>query len=337
MKEHFDREILENTHLVLNLPGKMRADKRLRNNFRVQVLVTELSNLSKAVGYAYCSNNYLAKKMGVSIDTIKRDLKLLSDCGYIQRETTFGSFKKERKIYVGDLFSNNFYEGARMPLAKVQGCPNKESLSYSIDKDKERICPNSSSSDASPSFSSSVINLCEKLRSDIQNLGIKVKDPKKSKKTWEGWLQDMDRLIRIDEISEREVSQMLDWVHTHDYWFAHIRCPEKLREKFETLLFQKKQQEERKTAEQKKIAEQESKANRIKEVAQKNKQLAAEVSKKLSEKLLEKNIPVRISYFDDRVDIKDSTNPHRESYLTLSYFEENFPQLFNNQLKKYGL
>jgi hypothetical protein len=136
--EHFDKEILENTPFMLMLPGKLRADKRLKNKFRLQVLVTEIFALAKAHGYAYCSDKYLSEKMGVSLRSIKYDIQLLEKFGYIKRVTRFSSFKKERKIYVVDIFSNNFYEGQKVALAKGKNLPNKESLSSFRDKDKER-------------------------------------------------------------------------------------------------------------------------------------------------------------------------------------------------------
>jgi len=125
----FDLKILEKSSFIYSVPGILKADKRLKNKYRVHLLVAELFDLARAHGYAYCSNQFLAEKMGVSVDTIKRDLNLLQKCGYIERDTKFQDFRRQRKIYVANIFSNNFYQGANLHQPKVQGLPKEESLS----------------------------------------------------------------------------------------------------------------------------------------------------------------------------------------------------------------
>ncbi len=117
----FDAKKLEETNFILNLPGKLRADKRLKNKYRLQILIIEILNLSKATGYAYPSDKFLAEKMDVSVPQIQRDIKFLEECGYIKRITTQNGMKKERKIYVGDVFSNNFAQASRMMPGNHQG------------------------------------------------------------------------------------------------------------------------------------------------------------------------------------------------------------------------
>ena len=53
-----------------------------------------------------------------------------------------------------------------------------------------------------------------------------------------GWLDDMDRLIRLDGRSEVEVEGCIRWCQAHDFWRANILSPKKLRIKFDQLKLQ---------------------------------------------------------------------------------------------------
>jgi len=316
--KHFDEEILNNTAFILTLPGILRADKRLRNKYRTQILVTEIFDLAKAHGYAFCGNEFLAKKMGVSIDTIKRDLTLLEKCGYIKRDTTFNYFKKTRKIFVGNIFSNNLYEGACLPPPKVHRCPNKESLSPNGDKDIPKgISKDVAIAPSPPSFSSDVKNLCEHLVEKIQSHGVKFKDPRQTKKTWNQWLKEMNKLVSIDKHSPKEIRSLIDFAHDDDFWCQNILSPQKLRKHTDKLLLQMAQKQ--KTS---------SKEDRFK----RNKKLAEYVRKKLLAARLP--IDVEINCGSSYLDLGTRSHPQR---IVLSYDEKNFEEKLKSVLRKMNI
>jgi hypothetical protein len=48
----------------------------------------------------------------------------------------------------------------------------------------------------------------------------------------------MEKLLRIDEHSEADVMEMIEWVRTHYFWSSVILSPEKLRKHFQTMVAQ---------------------------------------------------------------------------------------------------
>lgn len=316
---HFDADILNNTPFILSLAGILRADTRLRNKFRVQVLVAELFDLSKANGYAYCSNLFLSTKMGVSVETVKRDLKLLESCGYLRRDTQFSNFKRKRKIFVSDIFSNNFYQGSRMTQPSGQELPKEESLSPNGDK---KDIPKGISKDVAPappppSFSSDVEKLCVYLIEKIQSHGVKFKDPRDNKTTWIQWRREMDKLTRLDGRSTQEIKELIDFSHEDDFWCQNILSPTKLRKHAEKLLLQ--------MAQKQKTPSKEDRFTR-------NKKLAEYVRKKILAALLP--IDVEINCGSSYLDLGTRSHPHR---IVLSYDEKNFEEKLKSILRKMNI
>lgn len=52
------------------------------------------------------------------------------------------------------------------------------------------------------------------------------------------WLDDMDRLVRLDGRSVEEVEGCIRWCQSHDFWRANILSPKKLRMKFDQMKLQ---------------------------------------------------------------------------------------------------
>ena len=58
----------------------------------------------------------------------------------------------------------------------------------------------------------------------------------------DSWVKDIERCIRIDGRSEKDLISIIDWMHTGDkFWVANIQSGKKLREKYNTLIAQKRQ------------------------------------------------------------------------------------------------
>ena len=54
------------------------------------------------------------------------------------------------------------------------------------------------------------------------------------------WIEEMDRLVRIDGYDMVSVSEMIDWVTTSDFWSANILSPQKLRKHYAQLAKQRR-------------------------------------------------------------------------------------------------
>lgn len=52
------------------------------------------------------------------------------------------------------------------------------------------------------------------------------------------WVDDMDRLMRLDGRDYDMVRKIIIWAQTNDFWRGNILSPTKLRQKFDTLLMQ---------------------------------------------------------------------------------------------------
>jgi len=53
------------------------------------------------------------------------------------------------------------------------------------------------------------------------------------------WVRDMDRLLRLDGRTPREVAEIIRWAAQHDFWSSNILSPTKLRKQYDQLLIQK--------------------------------------------------------------------------------------------------
>lgn len=60
------------------------------------------------------------------------------------------------------------------------------------------------------------------------------------------WAQEIERMQRLDQRSQEEISQVLNFAITDPFWKSNIRSTAKLREKFETLYLQNRNRKDRK-------------------------------------------------------------------------------------------
>ena len=84
---------MENT-AYLTVPYNILNNKEL--TLSAKILLAEIISLSKPEGYCYASNEYLAKRVGISVTTIKKSLKILKQKGCISSKMIN---PKERLIY----------------------------------------------------------------------------------------------------------------------------------------------------------------------------------------------------------------------------------------------
>ena len=58
----------------------------------------------------------------------------------------------------------------------------------------------------------------------------------------QAWITDIERAIRLDGRSKEDLISIIDWMHTGDkFWVANIQSGKKLRDKYNTLIAQKRQ------------------------------------------------------------------------------------------------
>ena len=50
-----------------------------------------------------------------------------------------------------------------------------------------------------------------------------------------GWAKTVDRMMRLDHRSEKEIADLIAWVQRDEFWRANVLSMEKLREKFDQL------------------------------------------------------------------------------------------------------
>jgi hypothetical protein len=55
----------------------------------------------------------------------------------------------------------------------------------------------------------------------------------------------IDKMIRIDKLSHREVKDMIDWSQSHDFWSSVVLSPEKLRKHYRQMVAQRERDEKR--------------------------------------------------------------------------------------------
>lgn len=84
-----------------------------------------------------------------------------------------------------------------------------------------------------PESMTQATHLCELMRDKIQNT-----DPAFKPKSWNRWLLEMERLIRIDERIPEEIERMVNWIWTEreGFWRTVILSAGNLRENYPKIL-----------------------------------------------------------------------------------------------------
>lgn len=83
----------------VNAPSALLLNKRIDD--RSYRLYGVIKGLTKAHGYCYATNGYLAKALNTSEPTIKRAIKSLKDEGVIEIQTDKTGIHWQRRIYLG--------------------------------------------------------------------------------------------------------------------------------------------------------------------------------------------------------------------------------------------
>ena len=88
-------------------------------------------------------------------------------------------------------------------------------------------------------FMSEAMNLCELLAHEIEANG------SRKPKITSRWVQDMEKIMRLDNRSPEQVRLAILWCQDNAFWKANILSPTKLREKYDQLRLQASRDVER--------------------------------------------------------------------------------------------
>jgi DNA-binding MarR family transcriptional regulator len=189
--------------------------------------------LTKAHGYCFATNDYLAACMKCDISTVKRLLKSLKEEGFIQIEANKEGIHWQRHIYVGVDFKKCLRRlKNEPPPAQNQAPPSSNSSHiykevYNEKNIESEIGPTSSSSSAEAE------SLCDFFLKKIKERSPGFKDPNLIK-----WRSCFDLLLRIDKRCPKEARKLIEWASTHKWWKSACLSPEKLRKVWDEMLIQ---------------------------------------------------------------------------------------------------
>lgn len=201
--------------------------------------------LTKAHGYCYATNEYLAACMKCDSSTVKRLLKSLKQEGFIQIQTDKNGIHWQRHIYVGVDFKKCLRRVKNEPPPAQNKAPPSSNLSpiyievlnsKSIERE---IGP------ASPPISADAESLCDLFLKKIKERNPHFKDPNIVK-----WRSCMDLLLRIDKRDLEQTKKLILWASEHNWWKTACLSPEKLRKCWDEMFMQINSQSEKELIQQ---------------------------------------------------------------------------------------
>jgi len=106
---------------------------------------------------------------------------------------------------------------------------DKDNIKEYVKKDEDSLSPNKFVDD------SYQIKASKYLFEKIQSIDSKVKQP-----DFQKWAEQIDKLIRIDKRTEKEIAAVIVFATEDNFWKSNILSTAKLRDKFDTLFIQSK-------------------------------------------------------------------------------------------------
>lgn len=218
----------------ISIPARMLFDSSLEANARI--LFAFVKGLTRAHGYCYATNAYLASLMDASERSIKYWLASLHLAGYLQIQTDKNGVHWQRRIYLSDGFKQSLRRATDCPPPCNPLPPPVQPVApiYNRDIEIEDIKEESrspSGSDAPPEFSQDVMELTDKLVESIKLGSPKAKIPDSLTK----WREEIDRMIRIDKHTAEEIESVIRYLPYDSFWCKNILSATKLREHFAKL------------------------------------------------------------------------------------------------------
>ena len=204
-------------------------------------------------GQRVSSYTKLSEETGLSIKQIRGSLEKLKKTGEVAHQNcvTYGLFtvlnydKYQDKGIQNDMQKAEIRADERQSIGQSEGSrgatieEREESKEYKNNKD---IVAFPTEKTTKPKFTigsfemlcvETLIHSCLEL---YPNSKVPVTQVEKDK-----WAIDIDRMKRLDNRTEEDIRQALEFAINNTFWKSNIRSTKKFREKFETLLIQSEQ------------------------------------------------------------------------------------------------
>ncbi len=91
--------------------------------------------------------------------------------------------------------------------------------------------------------SSTEIQLARFMRQEMLRTKPNSRVPKNDVASLQKWAQHIDRAIRLDKRTPKELATLFRWAQEDSFWSANIRSPQKLREQFDALEIRRKKEQ----------------------------------------------------------------------------------------------
>lgn len=202
-------------------------DMKLGSPITKLVLVC-MADIAGKDGTCFPSYQHIADQCEISKRSVIEHIKKLEALGFIS--------KQERKTKKGN--SSNIYQ---VELCSEPPAPPSESPASPPSEPAAPRTSNSPEPVNEPRESAVRVAhyLHEKLTKEIPEI----------KANPQSWITEIERAIRIDGRTEQDLIAIIDWMHKGDkFWVANIQSGKKLREKYNTMIAQKRQQQPAKEA-----------------------------------------------------------------------------------------
>lgn len=206
----------------------------------IPVEILELKNLSylekfllswidalycKEHGGCFASNEYLANKLDAKENTISKALTHLRKLKLI-KDVSFDGRTRVMKAQINEAVLRGQSKSGLDKNPSRVGQKSKATLEKnpypSYIESKDYIKDKKESQPAE--------RLASKLLSSIRKINPKAKQPNLNH-----WIDDIEKIQRIDGRSEEEIATVINWVFRDAFWCKNILSGRKLREKFDQL------------------------------------------------------------------------------------------------------
>ncbi|EPA8101098.1 phage replisome organizer N-terminal domain-containing protein [Enterococcus faecalis] len=190
----------------------------------------------------------LARVTNSTVDTVKVAMDLFKKIGLIQLLDTGEIYINQLNELVGS--ETEAAKQKRLQRSKVDnvpklssGCPENVAQSIELEyRDKSIEKENKEESKKPPcKYSDEHLRLAEKLKNNLIN-----DFPSEMKRAnIEKWADTFRLIEERDQQTIAAIDYVLDWLPTNSFWFGNIRSASKLRDQFEKLKFEIKNEKER--------------------------------------------------------------------------------------------
>jgi hypothetical protein len=193
-------------------------------------------------GNAYPSVARIARRASISERQTQRVIRQLCDEGFLIVEDRLGGgvdWRSDRRP--------NRYQIIGVSSASSRGGHGVTSVRHEVTLGGSRgdiqgtheVTPMSPYTSIEPSIEPSIEiscaeSLCELLADSWASLSSGVKRPKVTK----AWVDEMDRMMRLDGRDAGLVEEVLRWLPSDSFWSVNVGSPVKLRKHFDRLILQ---------------------------------------------------------------------------------------------------